>query len=174
MITWSACGVAATALYFYDWKPGAFSDPGYVFTHPVESLKFFLFLLGSVLGTESTAHPAAEVAFGGVLVAVSIALIVFGWRRDDRTGRPFAVALVLYGLLFGVSVTVGRAWYGLYAPSRYAECGLFVLAGCYLVLVQRPEDERPLRARGGWRTAERPRLGDNGAAGERFGQRRGW
>jgi disulfide bond formation protein DsbB len=148
-IIWSACGIAATVLYFYDWKPGGFSDPTYLFTNPVASLKFFLFLLGSVLGTQSTAHPAPEVAFGGVLVAVAIVLIVFCWRRDERTGRPFAVALILYGLLFGVSVTVGRAWYGLYAPSRYAECGLFVLAGCYLVLAQRPEDERRYESEGG-------------------------
>jgi hypothetical protein len=101
---------------------------------------------------------------GGVLVAVSIALIVFCRRRDDQTGRPFALALVLYGLLFGVSITVGRASSGLYAPSRYAECGLLVLAGCYLVLVQRPEDER--------RTE--PKEAAGGGATTPGGQRRGW
>ena len=164
LITWSACGLAATALYFYHWKPSEFSHPGYVFSHPVESLKFFLYLLGSVLGTRMTNHPAAEMTLGGVLVAVSIALIVSCRRRDDRTARPFAVALILFGLLFAVSVTVGRASFGLFAPSRYAECGLFVLAGCYLVLVQRPDDERP----------SNPAEAAGGGAAAPQGQGRGW
>ena len=64
LITWSACGLAATALYFYDWKPSEFSHPGYVFSHPVESLKYFLFLLGSVLGTRKHESPGSRGGIG--------------------------------------------------------------------------------------------------------------
>ena len=44
-------------------------------------------------------------------MAVSIGLIVRYWRRDEQTARPFGVALVLYGLLFGATITQARAWY---------------------------------------------------------------
>ena len=93
-------------------------------------------------------------------------LVVFCWCRDDRTGRPFAVALILFGLLFGVSVTVGRASFGLFAPSRYAECGLFVLAGCYLAA---PCNVRMTN------TPSNPAEAAGGGAGRASGTRaRGW
>ena len=140
LVTWCTVAVVTTALYFYHWQTGAHSKPTFVFTHLITSLKFFLFLIGSVLGVQGTIHAGAEIAFGSVVVAVSIGLIVRYWRRDEQTTRPFGVALVLYGLLFGATITQARAWYvvyGFYAPSRYSTCGLLALVGCYLVLLDR-------------------------------------
>ena len=47
------------------------------------------------------------------------------------------MALIFYALLFAASITQGRAWFGFWAPSRYSTCGLLVLGGCYLVLIDR-------------------------------------
>ena len=139
LIVWCALAVVATALYFYHLHVSQNNNLTYIFTHPIASLKFFLFLMGSVLGVQITKHPGAEIAFGGVVVALSIGLVVRYWRRDNQTARPFGLALVLYGLLFGASITEGRASSFLWAPSRYSTCGLLTLAGCYLVLLDRSE-----------------------------------
>jgi hypothetical protein len=137
LIAWCTLALLTAVLYFYHLNPSEYSDQTYVFTHPIASLKFLLFLLGSILGVQLTNHSGAEIAFGGVLLAVSIGLVVCYWRQDEQTARPFGVALVVYGVLFGASITQGRAWFDLWAPSRYSICGLLTLAGCYLVLIDR-------------------------------------
>ena len=138
---WCTLAVMTTVLYFYHWTPGAFSKPSYAISHPIAALKFFLFLMGSVLGVQTTNHTGVEIALGTVVVAVSIGLIVRYWRRDEQTSRPFGVVLLLYGLLFGATITQARTWLGLSAPSRYSTCALLALAGCYLVLIDRSEVE---------------------------------
>jgi hypothetical protein len=142
LIVWCILAVVVTALYFYHLNPNEYANQTYFLTHPIASLKYFFFLIGSVVGVELTSQPGAEIAFGALVVAVSIGLVVRYWRRDEQSSRPFGVALVLYGLLFGATITQGRAYGGLWAPSRYSICGLLTLVGCYLILLDRPTDER--------------------------------
>jgi hypothetical protein len=138
IVVWVACAVITAALYFHHLNPAEYSNQTYVFAHPIEALKYFLFLIGSVLGVELTHSPWPIVLFGAIVMMIAIALVVQYRRRGEQRSGLVGVALICYGLLFAATVTQGRAWFGLWAPSRYSTCGLLVLSGCYLVALDRP------------------------------------
>ena len=143
LLLWCVVALVVSAVYFYHLHPSERSDQLFVFGHPFASFEFLLFLIGSVLGVQLTNAPAIEVLTGAVVVAVSAGLLVRYRHRDVTSSRPFGLALIVYGFLFAMTITEGRAWFGLWAPSRYTACGLLMLTGCYLVLIDR--STAPLR-----------------------------
>jgi hypothetical protein len=70
-------------------------------------------------------------------MVIAILIVVKYQRRSEHGSSPIGVALICYGVLFAATITQGRAFYGLFAPSRYSTCGLLILAGCYLALLDR-------------------------------------
>ncbi len=139
LLAWCAMGLLVGFFYFYHLNPYQSSDQTYVFTHPIASLEYFLFIIGSIAGVQLTSSPGPEIALGSAVVIVSVVLILRYWRKDGVSSRPFGLAIIVYGLLFAASVTEGRAAFALWAPSRYSTCGLIAVAGCYLVLLDRSE-----------------------------------
>jgi hypothetical protein len=138
LLIWIACALITAALYFHQLNPSEYSNQTYVFTHPVEAFKFFLFLIGSVLGVELTHSPWPVILFGAIVMMIAIVLMArYRWRGEQGSGLV-GVALICYGVLFAATVTQGRAWFALWAPSRYSTCGLLILGGCYLVALDRP------------------------------------
>jgi hypothetical protein len=137
LFIWIACALITATVYFHHLNSSEYSNQTYVFTHPVEAIKFFLFLIGSVLGIELTNSPWPVIAFGAIVLVIALLLVVRHWRRSEQGSSLIGVALICYGVLFAATVTEGRAWFGLWAPSRYSTCGLLILAGCYLVVLER-------------------------------------
>ena len=137
LVIWIACALITTTVYFYRLHPSEYSNQTWVFTHPIEAFKFFLFLIGSILGVELTNSPWPEIVFGAVVMVTATLLVVKCQRRSEQGSSLIGVALICYGVLFAAAVTQGRAWFALWAPSRYSTCGLLILVGCYLVVLQR-------------------------------------
>jgi hypothetical protein len=84
-----------------------------------------------------------ETVFGFVLAVAAIwALLRFTlWSRTDTGGRPFALSLILFGILFSAVVADGRAGYTAFlsnAEPRYTVFVIFVLVGLYLALLDPP------------------------------------
>ena len=148
LLIWIACALITATVYFHQLNPSEYSNQTYVFSHPIEAFKFFLFLIGSVLGVELTNSPWPVIAFGAIVLIIAILLVVRYQRRSEQSGSLIGVALICYGVLFAATITQGRAWFGLWAPSRYSTCGLLILAGCYLVVLERA----PARNRLAFRT----------------------
>jgi hypothetical protein len=132
LVTWFACALITAAVYFYQLHSFEYSDQTYVFTHPFEALKFFLFLVGGVLGIQIASSPWPVIFFGAVVMVLAVWLVVTRWRRTDEHRSLIGISLICYGILFAATVTEGRAWFALWAQSRYATCGLLILTGCYL------------------------------------------
>ena len=146
LLIWIACALITATVYFHHLHPTYYSNQTYVFSHPIESLRFFLFLIGSVLGIQFTNHPWPEIVFGTLVMVIAILIVVKYQRRGEHGGSPIGVALICYGVLFAATITQGRAFFGLWAPSRYTACGLLILAGCYLALLEPstgPKSVRP-------------------------------
>jgi hypothetical protein len=155
LLIWIACALITAALYFHHLNPSENSNQTYVFTHPIEAIKYFLFLIGSVLGVELTNSPWPVILFGAVVMMIAIVLAVrYRWRGEYRSSL-IGVALICYGVLFAATVTQGRASFALWAPSRYSTCGLLILGGCYLVALDRPPPRGPLAIRA-TATGDRP------------------
>ena len=137
LVIWIACALAAITLYFHNLNSFYYSDQTYVFTHPIESLKYFFFLVGSVLGVQLTPSPWPIIVYGAIVTVIAIWLVVkHQWRSEGNTSLV-GVSLICYGVLFAATITQGRAWFGLWGPSRYATCGLLILTGCYLAALDR-------------------------------------
>jgi hypothetical protein len=135
LVIWIVSALISTALYFYQLKSYEYSNQTYLFTHPIESLKFFLFLIGSVLGIQLTNSPWPVIVFGAIVMVIGIRLFLTHMRRSGRSGSLVGPSLICYGILFAATVTEGRAWFALWAPSRYATGGLLILTGCYLAVI---------------------------------------
>jgi hypothetical protein len=177
-VSWIAGGLATTALYFHNYHAKTVS-PFYAIGHPLSSSKLFLFALGDVVGVQTSHGPVslrlffgeghaidspgnfAVVLFGAVILLLAVFVVVrWGIHRDLEGGTPVGIALIVYGLLFGVLITDGRVLFGYWgmSQSRYTTYDVLVLVGIYLTAVSRI----PLHSRPGDRTTIRRRI-DGGA-----------
>lgn len=138
---WIVSALVVTILYFYrfDFSLTA-SDNGYDLHHPVVAVRFFFFAMGNVLGVSipSTPSPAdyLVLAVGVAIFAVACWVLIIGIPRPvEQSGSSIGVALVLFGMLYTLGLTQGRAGFGLPALPRYAIFDLLLLAGCYLAVI---------------------------------------
>jgi hypothetical protein len=139
ILAWIASAVVTTGVYFYHFTG---SDTGYPLSHPASALKFFFLAVGDVLGNplRAGANGGSIMYLGVVIVAIAASVVAIYGRRSREEGRSSTgLALICFGLLFAVSITVGRTKMGLWAASqtRYATFDLLILVGCYLVLLDR-------------------------------------
>jgi hypothetical protein len=144
VLGWVAAGSVSAGLYFYNWNAqqgGTVSD---AIHHPVETLKFFFFAVGDVVGIQISDVPHGDqywvFALGIVIVGVAVWLLFsFGIRVDESSARPVGVALIWFGLLFAAAISGGRIPFGLSdaATSRYVTFDLLILVGSYLVILDR-------------------------------------
>jgi hypothetical protein len=147
-VVWLAVGVASIVLYFHHFNShiASVGHRGWAFTHPWDSLRFFVFAIGDGFSIQVPANNdyggyLGIVAFGVILVILGVlAIVTYGLRRDGARGSPIGVALICMGFLFAATITEGRDIFGYWAASasRYTTLDLLVPAGIYLTLLDRP------------------------------------
>jgi hypothetical protein len=157
---WVAAGVLTTVLYFYKFDTHAAVASDLTPIHlPVRAVQFYFESIGDVLGVPLTSRGVGAdlvMAVGGVIFALALSSLWFGGRRPDAdSAAPIGIALTVFGLLFAVSTTYGRAWAGPGAASasRYTTYDLLILIGTYLTYIGTPGDAE--RARGSSRVVFR-------------------
>jgi hypothetical protein len=141
LVVWVVAAVASTALYFWNFNTAGGGNDSYPLHHPVVAAEFFFSLIGDVVGESLpySGHNVAVIVLGVALVALSIWVLVSYGFGQSSTGAALGQALICFGLLFALTVTIGRTSYGLYAAggSRYTTVDLLVPIGCYLALLER-------------------------------------
>jgi Bacterial Ig domain len=157
VLSWIASAAATTALYFFNWNTQESGGVSYGLRHPAETLRFFFFAIGDVVGVQVPNSPHglqyATLVLGVVIVGAALWLLVkFGFRVDESSSRPIGVALIWFGLLFAAAIAAGRSSFGLSdaGTTRYVTFDLLILVGSYLVVLERsPQNEsdsvHPLR-----------------------------
>lgn len=164
VLTWVASAVVTTALYFFNFDYSqTYSDKSYLLDHPLAVVKLFFYLLGDVfgantfddIGTHIPNTPALNtdlvILLGVAVFAVAAwVVVVYGVRRDESSGSPLGVAMVCFGLLYALTVSLGRVspipTDVIGGPSRYTTFCLLVVAGSYLAILNRPRQ----RAKGSY------------------------
>jgi hypothetical protein len=133
-ITWIGSAVLTGVIYFvgfnFNAAQSASPDPAAVPT-------FFVRIVGDIVGE---GQPGLLVTlFGSVLVVTAIwALVRFATRERTTTGgRPLALSLILFGLIFSALTAYGRSG-GLDVEYRYTVFAIFVLVGLYLAVLDPP------------------------------------
>jgi len=126
--TWVAAGAAEWLLYFHGLRRPAGHPPlSYSFEHPVAALGYFFTLLGSALFPER--WPAFATGIG-LLLAAAVAVARTG-RRGAREGAAFWLSLMAFSAWMLLSITAGRAGFGVdqALASRYASYSLLGVIG---------------------------------------------
>ncbi len=142
-VAWIGSAVLAGVIYFVGFNFNASQSPSHdVLQYPGATFTFFLQVVGDIVGES---QPGILVTlFGSVLVVTAIwALVRFAtWGRTSTGCRPFALSLILYGLLFSGLTASGRsALAGLGfgdVQNRYTVFAIFVLVGLYLAVLDPP------------------------------------
>ena len=78
--------------------------------------------------------------FGIVIFVLALfVLLAWGIRRDQHSGVPIGIALIVYGLLFDALVTEGRVGFGVWGAtqSRYVPNDVLVLVGIFMAALGR-------------------------------------
>ncbi len=137
-MAWIGSAVLTGVIYFagFNFNAAQSSTPD-----PAAVLTFFVRVVGDIVGED---QPGVLVTvFGSVLVVTAIwALVRFAvGGRTSAGGRPFALSLILFGLLFSGLVASGRSGGDSLAvdvENRYTVFAIFVLVGLYLALLDPP------------------------------------
>ena len=135
---WIGSAVLAGVIYFVGFNFNVAPSPT---QNPAATFTFFLRVVGDIVGDT---QPGILVAiFGSVLVVTAIwALVRFAiWGRASTGGRPFALSLILFGLLFSGLTASGRSGlgaFGYHVEFRYTVFAIFVLVGLYLATLDPP------------------------------------
>jgi hypothetical protein len=145
VLTWLISATATTGLYFYhfDFAAAAGGSHSYVLAHPLSAAEFFFFDIGDVMGKPLSPGPGASdkkiVAIGVAIFLLAVVCLSIYGRRRSLSRSPVGPALICFGILFAVWVTIGRTYVGLWAASqsRYETQNLLILVGCYLCLLER-------------------------------------
>jgi hypothetical protein len=148
ILTWIACGIAVTALYFHNF---AFGTEGasttYLHGHLATAFKFFFLMLGDLVGVQIPNNlsigDSAVLLLGAVILLIACwTLLVDGLGRDEVGTTPIEVALISFGLLFGLITTIGRVQFGLSqaGESRYSTYDVLIVVGCYMAFLGRAEE----------------------------------
>ena len=154
LYAWSASAVVTGALYFYGFDfASSSSNTSYLLSNPIAGLRTFISVIGAVFGEKIVdnnadvipnapqASTSIVIVLGIVLLAIALwVIVVYGLRRDDVSGRPIGAAMVIFGILYVLTIVVGRTSSSSTSgdASRYTTFTLLIIAGCYLSLLSRP------------------------------------
>ncbi len=142
---WVAAGLATTTVYFNNWDAGQGSI-SYAVHHPFDTLRFFFFTVGDVIGVQLPNSPSGAqygvFALGIAIVGIGIwSILSCGLRVDVSSARPIGVALTWFGLLFAAAAAGARTSLGLSNASfsLYVTFDVLILLGSYLIVIDRSQ-----------------------------------
>lgn len=143
-IIWAASTLIVTVFYFSGKNLYEIGGSFYPLTYPIESLKFFLISIGSVIPVslgyiQPPAFGYFPVEFiGAILLSLGTYVILQGIRASNMDkGYLFPVALCVYAFLFDLALLGGRQQLGLLQATvpHYTTYNLLLLIGIYIGLV---------------------------------------
>ncbi len=140
-LSWIGVAVVTVVLYFHNFATTRVDNPWLVLSHAYLGIRVFLFALGDVVGVQENLQdpPNAGVMAFGIAIFVLAVFVVLRWgiRRDEHSGAPVGIALIVYGLLFDALMTQGRFWLKFHAASQshYTTNDVLVLVGIYLTVL---------------------------------------
>jgi hypothetical protein len=138
LVSWVGLGLLSFALYYFHYTQTPTptgSALHVVFHHPFSFVRFFLTYMGGPVGASGSLQ-SVMLLFGTIFVLALAPLLYLTWqqRKNLHIYLPW-LALILFGLLDGVSTAYGRLGYGLgfASSSRYTAFSLLYLIGLLML-----------------------------------------
>jgi hypothetical protein len=141
LLQWILYAGVTGVVYFihFNFAAGGTND-AYLFGHPLATTKFFFSVIGNVVDAAVPNTPLAgnvnDLELGIVIFAIAVWALIRGFRRGSSSGAPIGVSLIVFGLLFVATVSIGRTQLGLATAGRYSTFALTIWAGAYLVFLE--------------------------------------
>jgi hypothetical protein len=138
---WVTAALVTLAVFLRDyvWSHGCTQyhscDPGMVLNYPWHYIQFFAAMVGYViprLGPFGRAYVGLHEALGVLLLLGAVVVIVYSIRERATSERPpLAVALVVFALLFDLTIVIGRGLAALPFASqrRFTMPNIVLVAG---------------------------------------------
>jgi hypothetical protein len=161
LIGWIVAAAASVVLYLFHFSSTVGgTNNSYVFSHPLLATEFFFSAIGDVVHQQLPyAGLNVSILVLGISIVVSsvLVVIVYGFRRND-SASAVGVALIVFGLLFAVSITSGRTAYGIWYSdsSRYTSFDLLIVVGTYLAVLEGRPRQADMTVRGDVATRSDP------------------
>jgi hypothetical protein len=134
---WSACAAVTMLVYLhgYHWGVGCIGPAqNCSIVHnagrPVHTSSYYLTLAGDALGIAVRWPSAVEQLLGVLVLAAAAVVIVRSVQTRDRTRLPLPLLMIVFALLFDLTVALGRAGQRLVAgqQGRYTMPNLILVA----------------------------------------------
>lgn len=153
---WALASMIVAGVYFhgFNFQSGATGggSVGFAVRHPFEMLTYFVAAVGNVIPSTSSASLHTHEALGSVLCVAALVVVVqcLGERSSPARGSiPLPATLILYGILFDLSIAFGRLSFGVaqaLAP-RYTMANILLLIGIALHVIHRADAKvRPVHS----------------------------
>jgi hypothetical protein len=141
-LPWVVVAGVTTATYFWNYQFHPSSIGGgsipYGLRHPFGMVKYFFAAMGNLFPNDNPStlvlHEALGVGLFVVAVSVVVASVRSRIRANDPSTIPLATSLILFAVLFDLSIALGRLSLGMGAAlsSRYTMANLLLAAGIVL------------------------------------------
>jgi len=113
-VSWIGAAGVTVVLHFHNFVTTRVDNLGLVWSHAYLGVRVFWFALGDVVGVQERLQDppnAAVMALGiAIFILALFVLLRSGIRRDEHSGAPIGVSLIVFGRLFDALMTQGRFW----------------------------------------------------------------
>ena len=140
---WSAVGVVSTAFYFKGFNLQSSATGGgsisFALRHPVGIAKYFFAAVGNVIPVSTANSQLGAHEFLGAILTFTALFVLYKScaERSDNRGVPLPAGLILFAVLFDLSIALSRLSFGIAQAmsSRYTIANLLLLLGiaCYVI-----------------------------------------
>lgn len=163
---WVSGAVATIVLYLRGYQssqgntciPAAQCTSSFELHHPLSILGFFFGLIGNVIpvinfGVENASNSRSVpiVLLGIAIFATSVFILFQSWRyRASRERIPLPTLLIIFALLFDITITVGRGGLGpagALGGNRFVMANLVLITGIFIYGLARAPTLQPSVAR---------------------------
>lgn len=130
---WGAVCIGILIPYFWGYvKPWICPPLDYVFTQPVEAVRYFFAFVGSPLFWDSVT--ISEIV-GLAAVLITISVLACAYKGDILRNNCIWLSLILFAAFFSLFATIGRSGFGVEQAlqSRYTPVTLLGGVGIYLL-----------------------------------------
>ena len=145
LVTWLCGAVVTVALYLPGYSFGAGNTcipakqctSNFQLHHPLTVLGFFFALIGNVIPGDASDNHVRFVVVGLALFAAALFVLLQSWRHRASSERlPLPALLIVFGLLFDLTITVGRSGTGptgaVAGGNRFVMANLIVVTGIFI------------------------------------------
>ncbi|MGA3148277.1 MAG: hypothetical protein ABSF33_12495 [Acidimicrobiales bacterium] len=141
--TWVAAAVVTTAIYLpgFNATSNAACFPhtsscslSFALSHPDLLFRWFLLLIGNLIPApwiQLHSAPGAHQLLGAVILVVAVFVVVRSWRERQGHATPLPLLLIVFGVLFDLTIAIGRVGEGPAAAlqNRFTMPNLILLVG---------------------------------------------